>query len=100
MIQDTKPWYLCGSGCFMKREKPTQPRLKLDRKKLRKVRSSTKVGPDKKKNLSSAQQLGILDRECDQLLVKINAGYTAKTAPAPTAEAPDRSFFVTDAPSP
>jgi hypothetical protein len=99
MIQDTKPWYLNGSGCFMKREKPTQPRLKLDRKKLRTVRSSTKVGPEKKnKNLSSAQQLGILDRECDQLLVKINAGYTAKAAPAPTAEVPDRSFFVTDAP--
>jgi len=64
-IQDTKPWYLCGSGSFQRREKSTQPKLKMDRKKMRKVRSSKKGAHAK----LQAPQLGILDEEANQLLV-------------------------------
>lgn len=97
LIQDTKPWYLCGSGCFKRREKATQPKLKMDRKKLRKVSSSVKVRPSKARALSS--QLGILDREANQLLVDLHGrqpaseGYSASRDLSTTA-------FMTAAPSP
>lgn len=64
-IQDTKPWYLCGSGSFQRRQKSTQPILKMDRKKMRKVRSSKKAANAK----IPALQLATLDEQTNQLLV-------------------------------
>lgn len=100
MVQDTKPWYLCGSGCFKRREKPTQPKLKMDRKRMRKVRSSTKVATNSKARALSSQ-LGVLDREANQLLVDLRGGKTSDSVGPTNREitttAPGQgSFFVTD----
>jgi hypothetical protein len=35
----SKPWYLHGSGCFAQRPKLKEPRLKLDRRRMRRVPS-------------------------------------------------------------
>jgi hypothetical protein len=74
LIQDTKPWYLCGSGSFKRREKLVQPKLKMDRRRMKRVRSSKVGGDTKAKALSS--QLGVLDKEANQLLVNLRSGYT------------------------
>jgi Leucine-rich repeat (LRR) protein len=76
--QDTKAWYLCGSGCFKKRDKPTEPKLKMDRRRMRKVRSSMTAAKTKARAMDS--QLGFLDEDNNQLLVDLRGGYpTTKT---------------------
>jgi hypothetical protein len=102
MIQDTKPWYLCGSGCFKRREKLTQPRLKMDRRKLRKVRSSAKAAPSTKARLLRSQ-LGVLDQEANELLIDLrerpqrDEGNTFMTTMAQTQSAGVTSgTFATD----
>jgi len=69
-VQDSKPWYLCGGGCFWKHRPATEPKLKLNRGKMRKVRSSMLNGP-KESRRSGAIQLGVLDNEANRLLVSL-----------------------------
>lgn len=94
LIQDTKPWYLCGSGSFQKREKVTQPKLKMDRRKMRKVRSSAKVGANTKARMLSSQ-LGVLDQEANQLLVDLQSSGGTTTMPRTS---PTDAFLTTVAP--
>lgn len=70
--QHAKEWYLCGSGCFQRRVKSTEPHLKLNRKKMRRVRSSPQVGPLARRR--SSTQLCVYDHEANQLLVSLQHG--------------------------
>lgn len=69
-IQDTKPWYLCGSGCFKKRDKLTEPKLKMDRRRMRRVRSSPQMAKGAKTRALDSQ-LGVLDHQSNRLLVDL-----------------------------
>ncbi|CAE8702461.1 unnamed protein product, partial [Polarella glacialis] len=39
VVEEVKPFYMKGNGCFAKSTKNSQPKLKLDRTKLRRVGS-------------------------------------------------------------
>mmetsp|Transcript_72944 Transcript_72944/g.128838 ORF Transcript_72944/g.128838 Transcript_72944/m.128838 type:complete len:598 (-) Transcript_72944:178-1971(-) len=90
IAKDSKPFYMNGNGCFQKAEKVSQPKLKIDRKRLRKVKGD--VSQVKSRSMS---QLGYLDEEANQLLVamsgdvisEINQGRVS-SAPASTAVVP------------
>lgn len=71
--QATKPWYLLGNGSHVRREKVTQPRLKLDRRKMRRVRSHTKVSSS---GATATSQLGVYDEEANRLLVDLRGKIT------------------------
>lgn len=65
VIQDSDPWYLQGS--FKKPKKSVEPKLKLDRKKLHRVRS--KISQKEKARAGKNSQLGVLDEEANRLIV-------------------------------
>jgi len=81
MIKDTKPWHLCGSGAFQKRDKVTQPKLKLDRRKLRAVRGGGLKPKSSMKSHGLSSQLGVLDHEANQLLVDLRGGASTTMMP-------------------
>jgi len=90
IAKDSKPFYMNGNGCFQKAEKVTQPKLKLDRKRLRKIKGDAQMVKSR-----SMSQLGYLDEEANQLLVamsgdvisEVNQGRVS-SAPASTAVVP------------
>lgn len=65
--KESAPWFMKGNGCFQKREKTFEPKLRMNRKKMRRVRTSPHLLPGGKK--SKPQQLGVLDEEANRLLV-------------------------------
>lgn len=67
-----KPWYLEGSGCFMKRRKATEPRLKLNRQRMRRVRSMQEVGTGRRRRKGA--QVGVLDESTNQLVISFPGG--------------------------
>jgi len=69
----SKPFFLKGNGSFVRREKPTQPKLKMSLKKLRKVRSEKFIDPSAKKK-NDITQLGVYDEETNQLLIELRSG--------------------------
>lgn len=69
-VQDTKAWYLKGSGCHQKVLKNRQPRLKMDREKLIKVRSDRQELQSRQRPPS---QLGVFDEEANQLMVSLGS---------------------------
>jgi len=87
-VQEIKPFYLKGGGCHQARPKRTEPKLKMNRNRLRKVRSSPHVGvggyAGSNKCGSSLNgtgraisQLGVLDSEANHL--KVNLGGPGET---------------------
>mmetsp|Transcript_40661 Transcript_40661/g.126748 ORF Transcript_40661/g.126748 Transcript_40661/m.126748 type:complete len:555 (+) Transcript_40661:38-1702(+) len=74
-----KPWYLEGGGCFQRKKKATEPRLKLNRQKMRRVRSMHDVGPGRRRR--SASQVGILDEGTNQLVITSAGAYPAEITP-------------------
>eukprot|EP00440_Ansanella_granifera_P011215 gb/GFBE01012166.1/.p1 GENE.gb/GFBE01012166.1/~~gb/GFBE01012166.1/.p1 ORF type:complete len:592 (+),score=128.02 gb/GFBE01012166.1/:1-1776(+) len=92
IAQDSKPFYMKGNGCFQKAEKSAQPKLKLDRRRLRKVDDGKVSSWPPQRTVS---QLGYLDEEANQLLVKMSGELIAdvqskgqgraSSAPASTA---------------
>mmetsp|Transcript_114892 Transcript_114892/g.199066 ORF Transcript_114892/g.199066 Transcript_114892/m.199066 type:complete len:575 (-) Transcript_114892:73-1797(-) len=71
--QDTKPWYLMGNGSHVRREKVTQPKLKMDRRKMRKIRSFSKISA---LGTRATSQLGVYDEEANRLLVDLKSKVT------------------------
>lgn len=76
VAENAKPWYLQGSGCHKLRQKPKEPRLKLNRRRMRRVRSSPQVlsaggAAASRRRGGAVSQLGVLDMEANQLLVSV-----------------------------
>lgn len=69
VVQESTPWYLRGNGSFKRPKTPKEPKLKLDRKKLHKVRS--KISQKEKTRQGRNSQLGVLDEEANQLIVSL-----------------------------
>jgi len=72
LSKSSKPFYLKNSGCFQRREKVTQPRLRLDRKKLRKVDSQQRVNRQSR----AISQVGYLDEKTKELRVSLQGEFT------------------------
>eukprot|EP00429_Kryptoperidinium_foliaceum_P035030 CAMPEP_0176168694 /NCGR_PEP_ID=MMETSP0120_2-20121206/86340_1 /TAXON_ID=160619 /ORGANISM="Kryptoperidinium foliaceum, Strain CCMP 1326" /LENGTH=546 /DNA_ID=CAMNT_0017506413 /DNA_START=3 /DNA_END=1639 /DNA_ORIENTATION=+ len=70
IAEQRKKWYLTGSGCHQGKPKVVEPKLKLDRKKLRKVRSQPHVPAFRSRGMP---QLCIYDEEANQLLVALKS---------------------------
>eukprot|EP00927_Polykrikos_kofoidii_P061537 TRINITY_DN56374_c0_g1_i1.p1 TRINITY_DN56374_c0_g1~~TRINITY_DN56374_c0_g1_i1.p1 ORF type:complete len:676 (+),score=126.05 TRINITY_DN56374_c0_g1_i1:196-2223(+) len=89
-----KPFYLRGSGCHH-RKKQIEPRLKFDKKTMRKVFSSPQVGGNRAgRRQGAASQLGVLDMEANQLLVSLRrdeGSWLSGPAPTTMSSAPKRT---------
>jgi len=72
LSKSSKPFYLKNSGCFRRREKVMQPRLRLDRKKLCKVDGQRKVNRQSR----TRSQVGCLDEETKELRVSLQGEFT------------------------
>jgi hypothetical protein len=72
LSKSSKPFYLKNSGCFQRREKVTQPRLRLDRKKLCKVDSQRKINHQSR----ARSQVGHLDDKTKELRVSLQGAFT------------------------
>lgn len=82
----TRQWYLCGNGCFQRRP-AKEPRLKLDRRRLRRVRSMPAAGPRQRR----AAQICLYDEETNALVVNLKeqaAGLLVPPSPVPGTRKP------------
>jgi len=95
IAEDTKPWYLRNGGCFMKRQKKQEPRLRLDHRQLKRV--PTKL----KKVAAGRNQVGQLDNATNQLVFDLRGigGPDFRSAPRSSYkgddDSGDPSFFIT-----
>ncbi|CAE7186122.1 Xrra1 [Symbiodinium pilosum] len=93
VCEDIKPFYMKGNGCFAKAEKIPGMKLKMDSRKMKKVRDVRTCGVFSRPR--SMSQLGELDEEANALVVQLSgtismnaraASAPAKAAPLPAAE--------------
>eukprot|EP00928_Gymnodinium_smaydae_P088218 TRINITY_DN7232_c1_g2_i1.p1 TRINITY_DN7232_c1_g2~~TRINITY_DN7232_c1_g2_i1.p1 ORF type:complete len:697 (-),score=160.58 TRINITY_DN7232_c1_g2_i1:132-2222(-) len=72
--EETKPWYLRGSGCFQAKRESRRggPRINLDRGRLRRVKSQPQVAKGARGlQLKADTQVGVYDEEANQLFVTL-----------------------------
>eukprot|EP00931_Biecheleriopsis_adriatica_P118258 TRINITY_DN93703_c0_g1_i1.p1 TRINITY_DN93703_c0_g1~~TRINITY_DN93703_c0_g1_i1.p1 ORF type:complete len:595 (-),score=163.17 TRINITY_DN93703_c0_g1_i1:61-1845(-) len=72
VFEESKPFYMKGNGAFQGKAalaKMNQPKLRLDRRSMRKVQSERQLGQEHPRSMS---QLGHLDEEANQLLVQMS----------------------------
>eukprot|EP00929_Paragymnodinium_shiwhaense_P073181 TRINITY_DN37226_c0_g1_i1.p1 TRINITY_DN37226_c0_g1~~TRINITY_DN37226_c0_g1_i1.p1 ORF type:complete len:680 (-),score=200.40 TRINITY_DN37226_c0_g1_i1:161-2200(-) len=73
VVEETKQWYLQGNGCHQVRKARKEPRMKLNRRRMRRVRSLPQGGFATKAGglFQGERQLGILDLQANQLMVNL-----------------------------
>lgn len=86
--EDIKPFYMKGNGCFAKAEKIPGVKLKMNSRKMKKVRDVRTSGPFSRPR--SMSQLGELDEEANALVVQWSGAMAmnARAASAPATTAP------------
>ncbi|CAE7342614.1 Xrra1 [Symbiodinium natans] len=90
VCEDIKPFYMKGNGCFAKAEKIPGMKLKMDSRKMKKVRDVRTHGVFSRPR--SMSQLGLLDEDANALVVHwpgaMSVNARAMSAPAATAAVP------------
>mmetsp|Transcript_13027 Transcript_13027/g.31058 ORF Transcript_13027/g.31058 Transcript_13027/m.31058 type:complete len:556 (-) Transcript_13027:55-1722(-) len=90
VCEDIKPFYMKGNGCFAKVDKIPGPKLKLDCRKMKKIRDIHTPGVFSRPR--SLSQLGELDEEANALVIQLagtlSTNARAMSAPATTALQP------------
>lgn len=101
--QESKPWYLRGNGSHQRREKPNEPKVKMNRKTMRRVRSSPHELPGSGVQAYKGSMLpvGVFDEEANTLMVSFGSHAPSSAEDPVTRVLEDGddslgSFFVTD----
>mmetsp|Transcript_41356 Transcript_41356/g.96540 ORF Transcript_41356/g.96540 Transcript_41356/m.96540 type:complete len:546 (-) Transcript_41356:58-1695(-) len=92
--EDIKPFYMKGNGCFAKAEKIPGVKLKMNSRKMKKVRDVRTSGPFSRPR--SMSQLGELDEEANALVVHWSGPSGAMAMNARAASAPATTALVAE----